>query len=79
MTLEELLNVMEDTEQIDVWVDETKDIIVGTAKEIFDEIEVSAVKNSLEYETIKNSQVWSIGRTLFATIEVRILKGEQDK
>ena len=79
MTLEELLNVMEDTEQIDVWVDETKDIIVGTAKEIFDEIEVSAVKNSLEYETIKNSQVWSIGRTLFATIEVRILIGEQDK
>ncbi len=74
MTLEELFNVMENDEQIDIWVDATKDIISGTAKEIFDEIEVSAVKNSLEYEIIKNSQVWFVGRTLFSTIEIRILK-----
>ena len=74
MKLEELLDVMEDTEQIDIWVDETKDIIAGSAKNIFDEVEVSDVKNSLEYETIKNSQVWSVGRTFFESIEIRILK-----
>jgi len=77
MTLEELLNVMENDEQIDIWIDETKNIDTKTAKEIFDEVEVSDVKNSSTYETIKNSQVWFVGRTFFSTIEIRILENEK--
>lgn len=79
MKLEELLNVMEEAEEIDIWVDMTKNINVDTTKEIFDNVEVSDVKNSLEYETIKNSQVWSIGRTFFETIEIRILKEDKSE
>ena len=76
---EELLNVMEEAENIDIWVDKTEDIDVETTKEIFDDVEVIDVKNSLEYETIKNSQVWSIGRTFFETIEIRILKKDKSE
>ena len=79
MKLEELLNVMEEAENIDIWVDKTEDIDVETTKEIFDDVEVIDVKNSLEYETIKNSQVWSIGRTFFETIEIRILKKDKSE
>lgn len=75
--LEELLNVMDEAEEIDIWVDKTKEIDVKTTKEIFDTVEVLDVKNSLEYETIKNFQVWSVGRTFFNTIEIRILRKEE--
>ena len=78
MKLEELLNVMDDIEEIDIFVDETEEIDAETTKEIFDNVKVFDVKNSLEYETIKNSQVWFIGRTYFETIEVRILKKEEN-
>lgn len=79
MKLEELLNVMEETENIDIWVDKTEDIDVETTKEIFDDVEVIDVKNSLGYEAIKDSQVWSIGRTFFETIEIRILKEDKSE
>lgn len=77
MTLEELLNVMMGCEQIDIWVDITKDIDAKTTIELFDEFSVSEVKNSLKYETIKNLQVWFVGRTFCNTIEIRILENEK--
>ena len=74
MRLEELLNIMDKTEEIDIFVDKAKEIDAKTTEEIFDTVKVLDVKNSLEYETIKNFQVWFIGRTFFETIEIRILK-----
>lgn len=79
MRLEELLNVMNKEENVDIFVDKTKDIDVKTTKEIFDNAEVFEVRNSLEYETIKKSQVWFVGRTYFDTIEIRILKKDKSE
>ena len=72
MKLEELLNVMDETEEIDIWVDKTEEIDHKTTKELFDTAEVSDVKNSLEYDMIKSFPVWSVGRTYDETIEIRI-------
>ncbi len=79
MRLEELLNVMDETEEIDIFVDKTKEIDPKTTEGIFDNVEVSNVKNSLEYETIKNYQVWFVGRTFFSTIEIRILREDKSE
>lgn len=79
MKLEELLNVMDETEKIDIFVDKTEEIDVKTTKELFDNVEVIDVKNSLEYEMIKNFPVWFIGRTGFNTIEIRIRIFKKDK
>jgi len=79
MRLEELLNVMDETEEIDIFVDKTKEIDSKTTEGIFDNVEVSNVKNSLEYKTIKNSQVWFVGRTFFSTIEIRILREDKSE
>lgn len=70
--LEELLNVMDETEKIDIWVDKTEGIDIKTTKELFDKVEVADVKNSLEYDMIKIFPVWSVGRTFDETIEIRI-------
>lgn len=79
MRLDELLNVMDETEKIDIFVDKTEEIDHETTKELFDTAEVSDVKNSPEYEAIKNFPVWSIGRTFWETIEIRIRILEKDK
>lgn len=79
MRLEELLNVMDETEEIDIFVDKAKEIDLETSKEIFDTAEVLDVKNSLEYETIKNFQVWSVARTFFSTIEIRISREDKSE
>lgn len=79
MKLSELLNVMDETEDIDIWVDKTEEIDSKTTKELFDTAKVSDVKNSLEYEMIKNFPVWSIGRTFWETIEIRIRILKKDK
>ena len=76
MRLEELLNVMDEAEEVDIFVDKTKEIDAKATKEIFNNASVFDVGNSSEYQTIKNSQVWYVGRT-FNTIEIRIL--EKDK
>lgn len=79
MKLEELLNVMDDEEEIDIFVDQTEKIDPKTTEELFDFTGVSEIKNSPEYESIKDLHVWFVGRTFFSTIEIRIVKegGEQ--
>lgn len=79
MKLDELLNVMDETEKIDIFVDKTEEIDAKTTKELFDNVEVIDVKNSLEYEMIKIFPVWFIGRTFFDTIEIRIRILKRDK
>lgn len=74
MRLEELLNVMDEYEEIDLFVDKTKEIDPKTTEELFDTTEVSKIKNSTEYESIKDLCVWSVGMTFFSTIEIRIVK-----
>jgi len=79
MRLDELLNVMDETEEIDLWIDKTEEIDVATTKELFDKVEVDDVKNSAEYGNIKDFQVWSIGRTYDETIEIRICILKRDR
>ena len=79
MRLEELLNVMDNKEEIDLWVDKTEEIDPKTTKELFDFTEVSEIKNSTEYESIKDLHVWFVGRTIFSTIEIRIVKEGGDE
>ena len=79
MRLEELLNVMDETEEIDLWVDKTAKIDVATTKELFDRTRVDGVKNSVEYNMIQNFPVWFIGRTCGDTIEIRVCILKKDK
>jgi len=79
MRLEELLNVMDETENIDIWVDTAADINVQTSKNLFDRAEVSDVKASPEYEMLKRFYVWFVGRTFDESIEIRVCILKKDK
>lgn len=65
---------MDETEEIDIFIDKAKEIDAKTTEEIFDTVEVAAVKTAPLYEKIKTAEVWFIGRTFFDTIEIRILR-----